>query len=154
MIYKVHNNDINIRSYYNNNYNMSFLMPNNAIPYQNIAEEFCKAYYNTFASTGSSGIMNLYAPDAIITFAEDECVGQIAFNQKLTNLGISKMTFAELTASAQPHGQDIVLINVSGQFSIAKIQLAPNWMRFTDVFILQKFNESWFIIHHIFKVIK
>ena len=127
---------------------MSFLV--NKQTFKQIAEEFCKGYYSTFSTHGINNIINFYSPSAYITYLNDECVGQLGLSQKLYNLNISTIMFAELDGTSQESGTDIILINVSGKCSPNQTN---NWMRFTDVFILQQHGGAWYIIHHIFKII-
>lgn len=119
--------------------------------YKQLAEDFCKLFYNAFSSQGFSGIATMYASDALITFVEEECVGSAIFGQKLYSMGFASLLFKDLVGTAQPHGSDTILLNVTGQCSVnASI---PTWGRFSDVFVLSKTNNIWFIQHHMFKVI-
>jgi hypothetical protein len=133
---------------------MSFLLSNNnfnplQLNHKELGQEFCKYYYNAFSSYGINGVVNLYHPYAQITFLEEECVGVVAYNQKLINLGLSKLMFNNLIGTTQPHGTDNIIISVAGDCC------AHNgiWGKFTDVFIISLLNGNWIITHHIFKAI-
>jgi len=133
---------------------MSFLLSNNnlnppQLNYKEIGEEFCKYYYNSFSSYGINGVINLYHPDARITFLEEECANIIAYNQKLLNIGLSKLMFNNLIGTTQPHGTDTVIISVVGDYCTSN----NIWNKFTDVFIISLLNGNWIITHHIFKII-
>ena len=121
------------------------------VSYKQLAEDFCKLFYNAFTNQGFSGIATMYASDALITFVEEECVGSTAFGQKLYNMGFASMLFKDLTGTAQPHGNDTILLNVTGQCAVNSNTLS--WGKFSDVFVLSKTNNVWFIQHHMFKVI-
>ena len=130
---------------------MSFSLTNNVL-YKQLSEDFCKLFYTTFSTQGFGGIASMYASDAVITFVEEECTGPAAFGQKLAAMGIGSMLFTDLTGTAQPHGPDTILLNVTGQTAVAT-NMQPAYGRFSDVFVLSRANGTWFIQHHIFKVI-
>ena len=134
---------------------MSFILFNNNLPQLNHKEtalEFCKHYYNTFSNHGINGIMNLYHSNAQITFLEEECVGMIAYTQKLINSGLSKLIFNNLIGTTQSYNMDAIIINVIGDYSINN-GINNNWNKFSDVFIINYINNNWIISHHIFKII-
>jgi hypothetical protein len=131
---------------------MSFLLTNNNPPplnHKEIGQEFCKYYYNAFSSQGINGISHLYHPEAKITFLEEECIGVIAYNQKLSNIGLPRLTFNNLIGTTQLHSNDCIIINVAGDCCAND----GIWGKFSDVFIITLSNGNWIIIHHIFKAI-
>ena len=137
---------------------MSFILSSNGVqpppPYphlshKEIGQEFCKYYYNAFASNGINGIANLYHPEALITFLEEECVGSVAFSQKLNNLGLTRLLFNNLVGTTQPHNNDTVIISVSGDCCAH----TNHWGKFSDVFVISLMGGNWVIVHHIFKVV-
>jgi len=137
---------------------MSFLLSNNnfnapPLNHKEIGQEFCKHYYNSFSSYGINGVTNLYHQDAQITFLEEECVGLIAYNQKLLNIGLSKLMFNNLIGTTQPHEINSIIISVTGDCCVYNNLQNNNWGKFSDVFIINQINGNWFITHHIFKVI-
>jgi hypothetical protein len=134
---------------------MSFLLSNNnfnvpQLNHKEIGQEFCKYYYNAFSSQGLTGVANLYHPDTQITFLEEECVGLVAYNQKLINLGLYKLMFNNLIGTTQPHGLDTIIISVTGDCCAYN---GIQWGKFSDVFIINQLNNNWIITHHIFKAI-
>jgi hypothetical protein len=137
---------------------MSFLLSNNnnyspPFNHREIGQEFCKYYYNTFSSCGLNGIAHLYHPEAKITFLEEECVGIIEYNQKLSNIGLPLLSFNNLIGTTQPHNNDTIIISVNGDCCVSNGFRNNNWGKFSDVFVITLFNGNWVIIHHIFKVI-
>ena len=132
---------------------MSFLLSNNNINppfnHREIGQEFCKYYYNTFSFYGLGGITTLYHPEARITFLDEECIGVIAYNQKLMNIGFPKLIFNNLVGTAQPLNNDTIIISVIGECCVRN----DNWGKFNDVFIITLYNNNWIITNHIFKVI-
>jgi hypothetical protein len=139
---------------------MSFILTNNAInnqpifDYKHVGLEFSKYYYNMFSSQGLQNLSNLYDLNALITFLEEECIGFVALNQKMSNLGINKMLFNNLIGTTQPHQDDSVLLNVTGECAVSTNNSGvPIWGKFNDVFILTLINGNWIIKQHIFKII-
>jgi len=132
---------------------MSFVLSNNnfnipQLNHKEIGQEFCKYYYNAFSSQGLPGVANLYHQNAQITFLEEECIGIVAYNQKLLNIGLCKLMFNNLVGITQAHDQDTIIISVTGECC------ATCWGKFTDVFIINQQNNNWIITHHIFSLLK
>ncbi len=137
---------------------MSFILSNNnfnvpQLNHKELGQEFCALYYNSFSSHGINGVVNLYHPSAQITFLDEECIGVIAYNQKLINIGISKIVFNNLIGTTQSHGADTIIISITGECCpYIGLHCDNNWNKFSDVFILNQINGNWIISHHIFKV--
>ena len=85
--------------------------------YKQIANDFCRQYYNVY-DENFNNLIDLYCTDSQFTYLDQEFIGFSDFLQKIRNLGIHKFFHNNLNITAQPIGDNYLLICIIGQVTI------------------------------------
>lgn len=92
-----------------NNNDVQWLVQN----YKNMAKEFTKHYYHSFANSIDK-LESLYMPTAMITFMDHECVGFKALLKILQSLGWKGFKVEVESIDAQPLGGKKLIMMIAG----------------------------------------
>lgn len=116
--------------------------------YHQISEEFCKIYYSLFDSS-SARLSLLYKPNALITLGDTEITSFDNLCGFVRSNGIFSFEHNCETMNSQPIGETGILITVTGKVRINQGSVS----RFSETFILEKLEGSWFISQNVIKFI-
>lgn len=122
--------------------------------FQNIGEAFIDYYYKLFdARETRMNLIQLYSPDALLTFEGEQCYGTEAICHRLTEkfkMGAIKRAITKV--DCQPTANGGVLVFVFGQLAEVESQGQDKPMGFTQMFQLRPEGESFLIANEIFRL--
>lgn len=114
--------------------------------YRIITEKFCELYYKTY-DTNYHDLKGLYSNSSSITYLNKEYIG---FNDVLYYLlldQVKSFTHNYVHVNSQPLSDSSILITATGNLTINN-----QWKKqFTDTFVIQSHNDTFYITNHIFK---
>eukprot|EP00440_Ansanella_granifera_P068347 gb/GFBE01074149.1/.p1 GENE.gb/GFBE01074149.1/~~gb/GFBE01074149.1/.p1 ORF type:complete len:123 (+),score=35.63 gb/GFBE01074149.1/:1-369(+) len=112
--------------------------------FQQIGEQFCQHYYQTFDSN-RAGLMPLYSDQSMLTFEGEQFQGAQNITQKLASLPFTKVQHQIVKCDCQPSMNDGVLIFVTGNLLVDDNQ---NPLKFAQVFHLMKGPTGNYYCHN------
>ena len=128
---------------FNNNLNK------NNVDYKKISNDFCNIYYKTISNSINS-TSHFFDENCKFTFLGEECVGFNNYLIKLQNKSINKLIYNINFCDSQCIGSKSVLINTTGKVSTNGI----NYFNYSELFILVKKNNNYFIKNNIFRLVE
>lgn len=121
--------------------------------YQHIAHEFAKVYYDKM-SNGVNTAFELFDKNVFCTIDCDEFKGSYNWLLLMTQAGISKFEYCNISGIAQPLVNYEILVAVQGKFrgiSLWGHQIS-DWVYFNETFVLEKNNDNYSIKNYILKM--
>ena len=121
----------------------------NNIDYKKISNDFCNIYYKNINNDINS-VGTFFDENCKFTFLGEDFVG---FNNKIINLqnkSINKLIYKINFCDSHCIGSKSILINTTGKVSTNNI----NYFNFTELFILVKKNDSYFVKNNIFRLVE
>ncbi len=120
------------------------------IKYKQIADEFCRQYYSVY-DENFSNLVDLYYTDSQFTYLDQEFIGFNNLLQKIKSFGINKFVHNNLNITAQPIGNNYIIISIVGQIIINN-SVFPN--KFMETIYVQITDENKFkVCSTIFKLL-
>merc|ERR1719203_2574232 len=118
--------------------------------FQQVGEQFCQHYYQTF-DTNRSQLLPLYQDHSLLTFEGEQHQGANAIVQKLVGLPFQKVQHQIVKADCHPvPGSQNVLIFVTGNLGVDD---NANPLKFAQVFQLaQGPSGNFFCLNDMFRL--
>lgn len=110
--------------------------------YKQIAEEFCKYYYNLY-DNDFKRLASSFHPDAQITIKDIEIHGFDNYYKFLEQNGITKFTHHDMAISCQPLGDASLILTVNGTITVDN-SIFVN--KFIETLVLQRNEFNRFYI--------
>eukprot|EP00931_Biecheleriopsis_adriatica_P107677 TRINITY_DN81_c0_g1_i1.p2 TRINITY_DN81_c0_g1~~TRINITY_DN81_c0_g1_i1.p2 ORF type:complete len:123 (+),score=24.25 TRINITY_DN81_c0_g1_i1:87-455(+) len=112
--------------------------------FQQIGEQFCQHYYQTFDSNRSA-LAPLYGDQSMLTFEGEQFQGAQNITQKIASLPFQKVQHQIVKADCQPTINDGVVIFVTGNLLVDDNQ---NPLKFAQIFTLFKGPTGNYYCHN------
>jgi len=132
---------------------MSFILENNDmnVLYRTVCENFAKTYYH-MRDNKLNDMANIYKPNVMFTFMNDEIIGYNKFLERMYYYGLTKMTHHKIDITAQPINHKMVLISTVGTVSFNNSMFQK---KFAETVILQAYEGNKLLIRQsIFKIVE
>lgn len=110
--------------------------------YKQIAEEFCKYYYNLY-DNDFKRLASSFHPDAQITINDKEIYGFDNYYKFLEQSCMTKFTHHDMVISCQPLGDSSLILTVNGTITISN-SIFIN--KFIETLVLQRNEFNRFYI--------
>lgn len=107
--------------------------------FQQIGEQFCQHYYQTFDSN-RAGLHPLYSQQSMLTFEGDQFQGADAIVQKIMSLPFQKVQHQIVKCDCQPSVNEGIVIFITGNLLVDD---NANPLKFAQVFQLLKGPTGW-----------
>ena len=119
--------------------------------YKEIVEQFCKVYYAIY-DNDFVNLSNVYIPDALFSYLEENMVGFEQYVDKIRSNGIRKFLHHKVSVTSQPINKKTLVITSVGHISVNDSTILN---RFSETIILQRsdYNNKMYITNTIFKLI-
>lgn len=118
-----------------------------------VATEFCNLYY-TRASIGINLIIDLFQSDTTCTIQNQELKGSCNLLLNLTNQGIARYQYYELSITPQILSNNHMIINTCGIMrGVGFWQQMTELIRFNEVFVIEYDGISWKIKNYMIKTL-
>jgi len=134
---------------FNTNYYSS-----NDIPYNRIGFEFAKVYYERMRK-GINTTVDLFQYNVLCSMDNDEFRGAYNWLLKMAKSGACKFEYHNLTGASQPL-QEGILVNVNGELRVIGLwdQYVTSWLKFNEVFVLEKNGSNYAIKNYMLRLVK
>lgn len=116
--------------------------------YRIITKKFCQLYYKTHDENYHE-LKGLYPDNCKITYLNKEYTSFKDVAYYLLIDDVKNFTHHTINVTSQPLSESTILITCDGTLTVNYNQTK----HFIDTFILQNYNDTYYITNHIFKVI-
>ena len=121
-----------------------------------IGEAFVKIYYEKM-NQGINHAMELFHPNVLCTLGNESFQGSYNWLLKMVNANTGKIEYRGLSLISHPisnYDLNGILINVTGFIKVNGYwgEMVINGAKFSEVFIIEKFNDNYLIKNYILKV--
>ncbi|AYV83547.1 MAG: hypothetical protein Hyperionvirus8_31 [Hyperionvirus sp.] len=120
-----------------------------------VGEAFAKIYYEKMTQ-GVNCALDMFHPNVLCSLDGDNFEGAYNWLLKMVNANTGKIEYSNLSLTSHyDFGGNKVLVNVTGSLKVSGYwgQIITKGSKFSEVFILEKFGESYLIKNYILKVI-
>ena len=118
-----------------------------------ITTNFCNVYYSKAAS-GINTLLDMFHQNVSCTIQGENIIGSYNLLLNLTNQGICRYDYANISYTSQIISNNSMLINTTGIFrGIGFWNQATDYIRFTESFIIEYDGLSWVIKNYTIKTI-
>jgi|EP00308_Calcidiscus_leptoporus_P026492 hypothetical protein len=115
-----------------------------------IGKAFVEHYYKMFDSTRTQ-LASMYNEKSMLTFENEQFMGQSAIMQKLTTLNFQSVAHQVVTCDSQPTDSNGILTFVTGKLAVDGNATTP--LNFAQVFLLYPTaTGSWYVHNDMFRL--
>ena len=116
-----------------------------------ITNQFCNMYYSR-ANIGINFILDMFQPNALCTVQNEELKGAYNLLINLTNQGIARYEYYNVSITHQILSNNHIMINTNGVMRSVGFWLqTTDLIRFNETFVIEYDGISWKIRNYMIK---